>query len=548
MASKVGRGGAITNTLVGIILVAAILILVNIISANTFTRLDLTEGKEFTISPATKDVLHDLSDLVTITMYMSEDVPTQLSTLRRQISDILDEYRNFGRGNVQVDFVDPGDDAQMQQKLRALGIPQVTVQTLKKDQFQSLNIYLGMAISYLDRQEVIPVVQDTYTLEYDLTAAILKVGREEEYVIGILGGPTQHQLGQQLTSINEFLMRGGRIIFLVDGIRLPEGGGLQAFPVDSGLQDLLAHYGVRVQKALLLDRVNATASFSSGYVRYTVPYPYWVRTVPDLLNTEHPITNRLESLILPWVAPLEVDLEIDAGDPLAHITELERSQREALAERMGVELPEDSTEVAPEEGAASEPPEGEAPLRTASVMARTSPGAWTVSGYYDLNPQQRFAPPEGGTSSQITAVSVSGRFESFYTDREVPSLTPAGEKGEESITAAPDEVPLLESPDTRIIVVGNGLFATDQFLAQFPANSVFLLNAIDWMTLGDKLITIRSRGATDRPLRELSDASKSSIKLVGILGTPILVIAFGLVRFGLRRKASAARETAAQAG
>ncbi len=202
MASKVGRGGAITNTLVGIILVAAILILVNIISANTFTRLDLTEGKEFTISPATKDVLHDLSDLVTITMYMSEDVPTQLSTLRRQISDILDEYRNFGRGNVQVDFVDPGDDAQMQQKLRALGIPQVTVQTLKKDQFQSLNIYLGMLVSYLDRQEVIPVVQDTYTLEYDLTAAILKVGREEEYVIGILGGPTQHQLGQQLTSIN----------------------------------------------------------------------------------------------------------------------------------------------------------------------------------------------------------------------------------------------------------------------------------------------------------------------------------------------------------
>ncbi len=363
----------------------------------------------------------------------------------------------------------------------------------------------------------------------------------------LIAGPNQIPDATQYR-IDQFLMRGGRIIFLIDGIRLPEGGGLQAFPVDSGLQDLLAHYGVRVQKSLLLDRVNATASFSSGYVRYTVPYPYWVRTVPDLLNAEHPITNRLESLVLPWVAPLEVDLEIDAGDPLAHIAELERSQREALAERMGVELPEDSTEVAPEEGAASEPSESEAPLRTASVMARTSPGAWTVSGYYDLNPQQRFAPPEGGTSSQITAVSVSGRFESFYTDREVPSFAPAGEEGEESITAAPDEVPLLESPDTRIIVVGNALFATDQFLAQFPANSVFLLNAIDWMTLGDKLITIRSRGATDRPLRELSDAAKSTIKAVGILGTPILVIAFGLVRFGLRRKASAARETAAQAG
>ncbi len=601
MAGRIGKGGTMANTIVGILLVAVILVLVNVISAGTFTRLDLTEGKEFTISGATKDVLRDLNDLVTITVYMSERLPTQLSTLRRQISDILDEYRSFGRGRVQIDFVDPSGDPQLEQKMRSLGIPQIVAQTLERDQFQSVNIYLGMLVSFLDRQEVIPVVQDTYTLEYDLTAAIIKVGREKDYVVGVLSGPTEHDLNKHLGGLKEhlqkrfrvrsvdlrngaaevpaevnllivagpsrvpdrveyqidqYLMRGGRILFLVDAIRLPEEGGLQAIPVNSGIEDLLAHYGVRVQKALALDRLNATASFSSGYVRYTLPYPYWVKSVPDLLNAQHPITNRLESLVLPWVAPLEVDLTIGEGDPIEKIREIQKAEKEArreMADKLGVQLPEEQSGGDEDSAAVSPETSTEQPEATliASVLARTSPQAWTASGHYDLNPQQRFNPAGQKTSSIITAVTLSGRFESFYTDREVPALASAdkAEKGgEETIEAVAEETPITESPETQVLVVGNAQFATDSFLAQFPANSVFLQNAIDWMTLGDRLISIRSRGATDRPLKQISEATRSTLKLLCILGTPALVIIFGLVRFGIRRKTSAAQEAVVRVG
>jgi len=599
MAGMAGKRGRITSTVAGVILVAAILVLVNVIAAGSFVRLDLTEQKEFTISRATKDVLRDLEDLATITVYMTEDLPTQLATLRRQISDVLDEYRNYGRGHVQVDFVDPAKDPQLEQKMRTLGIPQITAQTLDKDQFQAVNIYLGMGITYLDRQEVIPVVQDTYTLEYDLTSAILKVSREDSYVVGVLTGPVAHDLNRNLASMSEmlrkqftvrgvdlragqeevpqdvdlliipgpkdvpdavqyridqYLMRGGRILFLIDGIGLPEGGGLQALPLDSGLGDLLAHYGVRVQNALALDQVNATASFSSGFIRYSLPYPYWVKAVPDLLNKENPITNRLETLVLPWTAPLEVDVAIAAGDPLGHIRDLEKADREArkkMASQLGVDLPPEEPGAAQDEPAGADEAAAASPL-TASVLVRTSPNAWKASGYYNLNPQQRFA-PTGETEPLATVVALAGKFTSYYQSNPVPDLTPPSAVGPEGEDPAPSPlasanpgVQLLDSPETRIVVVGNALFATDQFLGQFPENSVFLLNAVDWMTLGDRLISIRSRGATDRPIKTLSDAAKSTIKLVGILGAPALVVAFGLIRFGLRRKASRARETAQQ--
>jgi len=64
--------------------------------------------------------------------------------------------------------------------------------------------------------------------------------------------------------------------------------------------------------------------------------------------------------------------------------------------------------------------------------------------------------------------------------------------------------------------------------------------------MGDRLISIRSRGATNRPLKELSDTAKSTIKLFCILGTSVLIIAFGLTRTILRRKTAAEREALAR--
>jgi ABC-type uncharacterized transport system involved in gliding motility auxiliary subunit len=587
MAGLSIRGRTRAHAVAGIVLVGAILVLINVIFAGVVLRLDLTGGREFTVAKATKDVLRELRDLTTITVYMSSDLPPQLVTLRREISDLLDEYRTYGRGRVQVEFVDPAQDPQTEQRLRGLGIPQIMAQTVEKDQLQVVNIYLGIVVSYLDRQEVIPVVQDTYSLEYDLTSAILKVARQEEYAIGILSGPTEHDLMKHLQGlrdllqkqfqvqavnlregedevpaeidllivagpnrvpervqfrIDQFLMRGGRVIVMLDPIRLPEDGSLQAIPLDSGLEGLLTHYGVRPQKAMVLDRaLCAQASFSGGYIRYTLPYPYWPKAVPDLLNRADPITSRLESLVLPWTAPLELDVPADPGDPIGKVREMakaDRQAREEMARRMGATLPPEEEQPEPAPGSTADA--AGAPV-TASVLVRTSPRATTLTGRYDLSPQQNF--PTSPAASQVLAVGLRGRFTSYWADRPAPAAP-----GDTTGATAGATPKLTESPDTRLLVIGNAQFATDTFLGQFPENSVFLLNAVDALTLGDRLISIRSRGATDRPLKAVSDATKSTLKLVGILGAPLLVIAVGLARFTLCRRAWSAQEIAVREG
>ena len=75
---------------------------------------------------------------------------------------------------------------------------------------------------------------------------------------------------------------------------------------------------------------------------------------------------------------------------------------------------------------------------------------------------------------------------------------------------------------------------------------IFFLNTVDWLTLGDALIGIRSQTITDRPLqiktrsgefREVSEIEKNFIKYLCTVGIPLLVVIFGLVRYLLKSRA-----------
>ena len=88
-------------------------------------------------------------------------------------------------------------------------------------------------------------------------------------------------------------------------------------------------------------------------------------------------------------------------------------------------------------------------------------------------------------------------------------------------------------------MVGNSAFL--QFGGQ--SELTFFFNTIDWLTLGDDLIHIRSHGVTDRPLKEVSEGEKLFLKFANIAGVPIVVVAFGLIRYLLRRRAKRLVET-----
>jgi len=536
-----------TNALIMILIVFAILAMVNILIARAFFRLDLTEGKIYTVSKSTKNVLGRLDDIIKVTAYFSKDLPPHLVNLRQQVKDILDEYQVYGHGKVHLDFIDPKEDAKVEEKMPAIGIPEVRAQTVEKDKAQVVNVYLGIAVEYEDKKEVIPLVQNINTLEYDLTSAIIKVSQEKAKTIGFLTGHDEHDVyddgdysavrdelqkakysvtkvdttdGKEISAdvdtlivpgpkkllserdkyeIDQFIMRGGRTVFLVDAIQMPPGM-LYGTPLSTGLNDMLEHYGVKLGNNLVLDQSKSNVSFGSNVggmsVSYSLPYPYWPKIIKKNFSQTHPITNQLESLVLPWTSSVEVVVG-------------------------------ESSEIKTEE------------------FVKSTEHAWTVQGRYDLNPQQRFYQTPSEKKIYPLAVELSGKFKSFYAGKEIPKVELAEDDDKEKSSSSESDSErktLEESQETQIIVVGNANFIANNILGglggnQAAANVIFFQNIVDWLTLGEELINIRSRGVTDRPLKEdLAEATKSFVKFSCTLGIPIIIVIFAFVRFYMRKR------------
>ena len=107
-----------------VLFLAGILVIINAFSSNHFIRLDLTEDKRYTVSKSTKKVLSELDDIVNIKVYLSKDLPPYVVMLTDQIKDILEEYKIYSDGNLDIEYIDPSGDPLIQQKLRFMGIPQ----------------------------------------------------------------------------------------------------------------------------------------------------------------------------------------------------------------------------------------------------------------------------------------------------------------------------------------------------------------------------------------------------------------------------------------
>ena len=542
LAKKQIRYGG--NTFAFVVIIFGILALINFLSTRRFIRADLTEDKRYTISKATKNVLDTLDDIVTITAYFST-TPAEVARIRRDVRDVLDEYNAFSN-KLQIDFVNPADFEEAQkQELRFKGIPEVQINVVKKDKAEIANVYMGISIGYSGKEETLPVVRSTSNLEYELTSTILKVTTKEAKTVGFLAGhdafdinAQNHQQFRQLldkngqgqynvTSVSlqdgkavddtvttlviaavkqplterekyeldQFIMRGGRAIFLIDSIQIPPGT-LQGTPLSTGLNDLLAHYGAKLGNNLLIDRrFHDNARFQQGFMTVFQPYPYFVKIVKSNFSTEHTVTNQLEVLTLPWTSSLEV-------------------------------IPKENV--------------------TATTLAKTSEFGQTLQGYYNLMPD--FPIPNAETQAYPVALALEGKFKSFYADKEIPTaVTDPATNPDDSETPVPTQdtaaqTTIPESAQTQIIVVG-----TAQFLTQMRPDGInFFLNTVDWLTLGDTLIGIRSHAITDRPLREASEIEKNFIKYLCTVGVSFLVIIFGLVRYSLKRRAKRIVESMAQ--
>jgi len=239
----------------------------------------------------------------------------------------------------------------------------------------------------------------------------------------------------ELFEIDQFLMRGGRAIFLLDGTVIAPGTTRgQADQVN--IFDFVRSYGFTVNSDLVLDEVGADVPFRSGDTTGAITYPYWPRVVPPNLSSGHPVISDLDAVVFTWTSSVAISDEMSGG------------------------------------------------LET-TILAGSSGRSWTVPAESDLDPGQTFVPP-GDDAAEIRAgigpsyplaVAVTGEFTSAFAGK--PVIVEDGEGGVE-FTEPPDAID--RGLETQIIVIGNARMFEDVLLVQNPSNLVLFVNAIDWLT------------------------------------------------------------------
>jgi ABC-2 type transport system permease protein len=171
------------------------LIAANLLAGNLWlnqvdgARADLTQGRLYTISDATRTYLGQLQEPLLIRGYFSAETHPLLAPLVPQIRDLLKEYEVAGKGRVRVELVDPADHPDLEREAgEQFGVRPVAFQTATKYQAGVVNSYFDLVVKYGDQferlgfQDLIEVkVRGETDLdvrlrnpEYDITRSIKK--------------------------------------------------------------------------------------------------------------------------------------------------------------------------------------------------------------------------------------------------------------------------------------------------------------------------------------------------------------------------------------
>ncbi|HEX4975571.1 MAG TPA: Gldg family protein [Pseudomonadales bacterium] len=138
------------------------LLLVNVVVGNVWLgqlnslRLDVTEGKQYSISTATQDYLDQLREPLLLRAYFSNKTHPLLSPLVPQLQDLMREYEIMGHGKVRVEFIDPTTRADIEEEAnQKYGIEPVPFQVSDRYQAAIVNSYFNVLVQYGDSFHVL---------------------------------------------------------------------------------------------------------------------------------------------------------------------------------------------------------------------------------------------------------------------------------------------------------------------------------------------------------------------------------------------------------
>jgi ABC-type uncharacterized transport system involved in gliding motility auxiliary subunit len=439
-----------------------------------------------------------LDDLVTIRLFASAALPPEVAFIKRDVDDLLRDYRTAGGGRLRLVIADPSSDSAAAREARTLGIPPVQFNVVGRGELQVKDGYLGLAVQYAEGTRTIPFIRQTNDLEYRLTSDIRSLTHKDKPVVAFLAandrsaaaGRTFNTVQEQLeanytvrvlasadsgpprdakvlivagvpdtlppaelATIGAFVDSGGGLLLMASGMALapqvPLASG-RAIPWNA----LLASYGVSVRSDMVYDLAsNEQVAMPVQFGQVLLPYPLWLRA---LSTHASPMNAEIDAVLLPWASSI------------------------------------DTTHAA---------------HGSLTPLLVTTPQAGVRATEMFLNPAQQFS--RDSLARRLVAVQVTP--------------APAGATGSGHARG-------------RLIVVGSGEFASDHFARGPQSGVVFVQNAVDWLAQDEALIAIRSKDRSPPPLVFPSATMRDAVRYGNVLGIPLLLIAAGAARLWRRRR------------
>ena len=329
----------------------------------------------------------------------------------------------------------------------------------------------------------------------------------------LVARPTEPFTDFELFELDQALMRGQNLVLFLEPFKEVQSQednpmGFQNpptyAPVDTGLEKLLAHWGVGVKLSLVMDKncYQQTLSQNMGGGKQAIYFAPIIKS--ENITRSLPMLRNIKELVVLKASPLTLN-------------------EKALAENN----------------------------LTATVLFSSSEESWEMNAPINLNPMYHSPPgPEEKMEKKPLACLIEGSFTSYFAGKPIPEKAQAADGDKKSETdlqektvgdtdqsnavmsrVASEGGRLDSGLPAKIFLIGSGeMLKNDLVDAEGKTpNGMLVMNVIDALNQHDDVALMRSKTQSHNPLKETSAAAKTVIKTINIAGLPVLVVLFGLL-------------------
>ncbi len=546
--------------LIGLLSAAILFVAVNVIAGRTLgtTRIDLTQGKLYTLSAGTRATLTKLDEPIVLRFYYSKKLGNEIPSYgvyAQRVREMLEEYAAAANGKLQLQELDPTPFSAVEDRAVAFGLQGVPL-----DQGGE-QIYFGLAATNsTDDLQTIPFFQPERErfLEYDLTKLIHSLAFPKKPTIGLItdlplegdmmaamqGQPMipyavidqikplyqikdlsseldsipsdvdvlmiahpQHLSDKTLYAIDQYVLGGGKTLVFVDPNSEtqqmhPSQLNPPGMPLDSDMPKLFKAWGLSMDPKQVAGDRRAARRVNAGTQQHVeaMDYVAWLSLDQQDLNHESPITADLTHINMASAGILQ-----PVKDAKTTLTPLITTSIDSMP-----------IDVAKIKGNGGVPDVG-------GLLRDFKPSGERLTLAAQVTGTAETAFPDGPPKDEKK--DDAKKDDAKPADAKAADAKAADAKPSDAaapaVPAGPPQIKVSAKP-IDVIVVADTDVLEDRFWEQsqdffgqtvvIPVanNGDFVANALDSLAGGDDLIALRSRGTSARPFTLVDNIQRAA--------------------------------------